>query len=487
VVTRILVANRGEIACRILRTLREMGLPSVALVSDAEPDAPHAALADDVVPIGPAESYLDVAAVVGAARQAGAGAIHPGYGYLSQSAAFVRACDKAGLVFIGPTAEAMVALGDKRGSRRTAETLGIPVIPGEQDVDRIESAREAAARVEYPVLLKAAGGGGGRGMRLVREPARLEEAFESARREALSSFADARLLVEKYVSPARHVEVQILGDGREAVAVGERECSLQRRYQKVVEEGPCLSLTDRTRREMFDAAVRLARGTGYRNAATVEFLLGPSGQFWFLEVNTRLQVEHPVTEMLTGLDLVRAQVELALGGPLPAPPSPRGHAIEVRINAEDPYRGFLPQAGRVLMLSWPHRPAVRVDSGLREGQDVGPQFDPLLAKMIAWGADRESARRKLIDALREAVVLGVVTNQAFLLQVLESDLFARGETFTTTLESTSWTEPPPPPEALAAARQVLSGSGAAASAPGADGAADRYSPWQHLGGFRLGG
>jgi acetyl/propionyl-CoA carboxylase alpha subunit len=479
---KVLVANRGEIACRVLRTLREMDVPSVAVFTTVDRGAPHVDLATEAVELGPPDRYLDAAALIQAARKSGATAVHPGYGFLSQSAPFSRACQEAGLVFIGPGPESMGVLGDKRGSRRTAEALGVPVVPGAREVDALEAAEEAAARLGYPVLLKAAGGGGGKGMRLVAGPGDLKEAHEAARREARACFSDDRLIVERYISPARHVEVQIMGDGKDAVVLGERECSLQRRYQKVIEESPAPRLEDGTRRRMFEAAAKLARAVGYRSAGTVEFLIGPDGAFYFLEVNTRLQVEHPVTEGLTGLDLVRVQVELAKGGPLPAPPILRGHAIEARLNAEDPYRDFLPQSGRIVFLEWPQLPGVRVDAGVREGQEVGAHYDPLLAKVIAWGLTREVARRRLIEALRATTLLGVVTNQAFLLQVLESPFFVAGETYTTTLEASRWTEPPVPEEVSAAARRFL----VAPPGVGGDGAADGRSPWITLGPFRTG-
>ncbi|HLF93419.1 MAG TPA: biotin carboxylase N-terminal domain-containing protein [Planctomycetota bacterium] len=469
---KVLVANRGEIACRILRTLREMDLPSVALYTDLDKDAPHVALAREAVGIGGPDRYLDGAAVLAAARKAGATALHPGYGFLSQSASFARACQDAGVVFIGPSPESMEALGDKRGSRKTAEAIGVPVVPGMREIDSFESAREAADRLGYPVLLKAAGGGGGRGMRLVTEGAQLLEAHEAARREARAAFGDDRLILEKYISPARHVEVQILGDGKHAIALGERECSLQRRYQKVIEEAPALRIPERTRHGLLESAVRLARAVGYRSAGTVEFLVGPDGSHSFLEVNTRLQVEHPVTEMLTGIDIVRAQIDLARGGPLPSVPGPRGHAIEARVNAEDPYRGFLPQTGRLSVLRWPHMPGVRIDSGVREGTVLGTHYDSLLAKVISWAGDREQARRRLLEALRQSVILGVATNQAFLMQVLESGFFVEGETYTTTLESLAWTEPPE-------SRETAEAQEGAERRPGAAGRTgeDRYSPW----------
>ena len=479
---KVLVANRGEIACRILRTLKELSVPSVAVATDPDRDAPHLDLADEVAWLGPAPRYLSVDALLGAAQKTGATAVHPGYGFLSQSAAFVRACEAAGLAFIGPSAETMERLGDKRASRETAEALGVPVIPGARDIDRLEAAEEAADRIGYPVLLKAAGGGGGKGMRLVRTRGELPEAHAAARREAKAAFVDERLILEKYVKPARHVEVQILGDGRTAVALGERECSLQRRYQKVIEEAPATGIPESTRLGLADAAVRIAREARYRSAGTVEFLVAADGRFYFLEVNTRLQVEHPVTEQVTGLDLVGAQVAVAQGGALPAPVPPRGHSIEARLNAEDPYRGFLPQSGPVLMLHWPQRPGLRIDSGVREGQTIPPDYDSLLAKIIAWGADREQARRRLVEALRELVLLGPMTNQSFLLQILESGSFKTGETTTTTLEEARWEEPVLPGEILSAARAWGSGR-----SPERSGSAPPPGPWEGLGGFRVGG
>jgi acetyl-CoA/propionyl-CoA carboxylase biotin carboxyl carrier protein len=478
---KVLVANRGEIACRILRTLREMGVPSVALACDLEGDSPHLELATESVRIGPPERYLDIPTVLEAARRTGATAIHPGYGFLSQSAAFARAVREAGHVFVGPTAESMTAIGDKRGSRETALGLGIPVIPGAKEVDSLPVALEAAARLGYPVLLKAAGGGGGKGMRRIDAPAQLREAHEGARREARAAFGDDRLLLEKLIHPARHVEIQVLGDGTEAIALGERECSLQRRYQKIVEEAPALWLPAPTRAQMSEAARGMIRAARYQGAATVEFLIGSDGSFYFLEVNTRLQVEHPVTEMLTGLDLVRAQLEIAHGGSLPAAPPPRGHAIEARLNAENPYQDFLPQVGKILLLEWPHLPGVRVDGGLREGVEVTPRFDPLLAKLIAWGNDREQARRRLLEALRGTVLLGCGTNQTFLIDLVERDFFVRGETYTHSIESAQWKEPAVPGEVREAARRLLSEE----AGPG-DGAPGDRSPWSTLPGFRMG-
>ncbi len=480
---KVLVANRAEIAVRVCRTLREMKIASVAVYSEADRGAHHTRVADEAVCIGPpapSDSYLKIAALLEAARATGAEAIHPGYGFLSQSAAFARACEKAGVVFIGPSAESMEILGDKASSRRAAERSGVPTIPGVEGVARVEDALREAEKIGYPVLLKAVGGGGGRGMRRAVDAGELRTAFESARREAATAFGDDRLFLEKLVHQARHVEIQILGDGKDAIAIGERECSLQRRYQKIVEESPCSTLSEKTRAAMEAAAVALAREARYAGAATVEFLLGPDGAFYFLEVNTRLQVEHPVTEMRSGLDLVRAQIEVAAGGMLPKKPALRGHAIEARLNAEDPYHGYLPQTGNVILLEWPAGEGVRVDAGIRQGQPVHAHYDSLLAKVIAHGRDREEARRRLIAALESLALLGVATNQAFLLELLEDRAFATGETYTHTLESRAWPGPDAvPDEALLTAAIALQAPPDASRAGRDD--ADRYSPWTRLG------
>ena len=479
--TKILVANRGEIACRILRTLRDMGHASVAVASEADLDSPHLDEADEVVDIGPADprqSYLNIHAILAAASKSGANALHPGYGFLSTNAEFAAACERAKLIFIGPTSAAMTALGDKRGARATAERFGIPVLPGAREADTPEAAQAVADRIGYPILLKAAGGGGGRGLRRVNDAAALPEEFEAARREAEAAFGDRRMLVEKFLHPARHVEVQILADGKSAVSFGERECSLQRRYQKVIEESPSIAVSPEIRSALTAAAEKLAVAAGYSNAGTVEFLLGTDGSWHFLEVNARLQVEHPVTELRFGIDLVRAQVEIALGGPLPMPTTPRGHAIEARLNAEDPGRGFLPMTGRVAALRWPQRPDLRVDAGVRQNQEILPYYDPLLAKLIAWGPDRESARRRLVGGLRDLVLAGVPTNQKYLIDALESGFFKEGETYTTTLESLPWA-PPEPSRAMlvAAATATPEAAATGGKSPG---------PWRNGGAWRLG-
>lgn len=480
---KVLIANRGEIACRIIHTLREMSITSVAVYTDVDSDAPHVWMADEAVALGATDAYLNIPAVLAAAKKTQSTAIHPGYGFLSQNAEFARQCRAAGITFIGPSPEAMIALGDKRGSSQTATKLGIPVVPGARETDSFTEAKGAAAKVGYPILIKAAGGGGGKGMRRVNSDAELQDAFDAAKREAKGAFADERLLVEKYVYPARHVEVQILGDGKDAIALGERECSLQRRYQKVIEESPSPGISDKTRQKLFDAACQLARATGYASAGTVEFLIGPDESFYFLEVNSRLQVEHPVTEALIGVDLVRAQVEIAQGGKLPSPSTPRGHAIEARLYAEDPYNGYLPSSGKVLMLDWPVMPNLRIDTGIVEGSVVHPFYDPMLAKVISWAPSREGARNRLLEALMRTTLLGLTSNQPFLIDILRTDFFKSGQTFTTTLESESWTRPDIPEfvrtAAAEAAQQRVSTS------DGTSGPADRFSPWRGLGSFRI--
>ncbi len=483
---KVLVANRAEIACRILHTLREMNIPSVAVCSEIDIGAPHTVLADETVTIGGDYSYLEFDAVIGAARATGATAIHPGYGFLSQNAAFAEACAESGLIFIGPSPASTRLLGDKRESRESALKLGIPVIPGEQTVNNADEARSAAKEIGYPILLKAAGGGGGKGMRLVREGKDIVASFEAAAREAKSAFADDRLLVEKYIDPARHVEVQILADGKNALALGERECSLQRRYQKIIEESPSPGINSATREALQKDAVRLAEAAKYSGAGTVEFLVGPENKYYFLEVNTRLQVEHPVTEWRTGIDLVRAQIEIAHGGPLPAPPSFRGHAIEARLNAEDPANGFLPASGKVMMLEWPSHPWLRIDTGIREGQQILPVYDPLLAKLVVWAPERETARRRLIRALQEMVILGLHTNQSFLIALLESDFFQTGQTYTTTVESQALAMPEPPDYVKDAATQFLQNGVPAMGDSSSQKSSDHFSPWRTLGAFRMG-
>jgi acetyl-CoA carboxylase biotin carboxylase subunit len=417
---KVLIANRGEIACRIAATLRELGIRSVGVFSEADRGAMHVRMTDEAAPIGPAEaraSYLNIEALIAAAQTAGADAIHPGYGFLAENAAFADAVEAAGLVFIGPTGAQIRQMGDKRAARSLAEKAGVPVVPGGEGADA-NALVIAAKSIGYPVMVKAAMGGGGKGMRAVRDEADLREAIESAQRVAQSAFGDATVYLERLLEHPRHVEVQVLGDGKgDAIHLFERECSLQRRHQKVIEEAPSPAVDDATRARLTEAAVKLARTAKYRGAGTVEFLLAPDGAFYFLEMNTRLQVEHPVTELVTGLDLVRLQLEVAATGRLPLAQEQvtrRGAAIEARVYAEDPAQNFLPQAGETARVHWPRGPFVRVDAGVESGDTVPIHYDPILAKVIAFGPDRASALGRLATALDEARVAGVVTNLGFL-------------------------------------------------------------------------
>ena len=435
--SKILIANRGEIAVRVIRACREMGIESVAVYSDADADALHTTLADHRVRIGPAaaaESYLSVEAIVNAARATGAQAIHPGYGFLSENPSLPSACEQAGITFIGPPADVITSMGSKIAARRLAQAADVPVVPGETPADQSDAAIAAAVRrVGFPVLLKPSEGGGGIGMKTVRDEASLAAAIAQARREATAAFGDGTLYVERLVEQPRHVEFQVLADHHgKVIHLFERECSIQRRHQKVVEETPSTALTPALRQRMGDAAVAVARAAGYRNAGTVEFLLegsGDSARFYFLEMNTRLQVEHPVTEQVTGVDLVRAQIAIAAGEQLSWPQaavSQRGQAIEVRIYAEDPARNDLPQAGPLILYREPSTPGVRIDAGVMEGSEVSVHYDPLLAKLIAWGETRDAARRRALAALRSYPILGIRTNIAFLIALLEHPRFIAG-------------------------------------------------------------
>ncbi|MEU0671832.1 acetyl-CoA carboxylase biotin carboxylase subunit [Streptomyces sp. NPDC006172] len=433
----VLVANRGEIAVRVTRTLRSLGVRSVAVFSDADADARHVREADTAVRIGPApaaESYLSVERLLEAAARTGAQAVHPGYGFLAENAAFARACAEAGLVFIGPPAEAIALMGDKIRAKATVREAGVPVVPGSSgsgldDAQLIEAARE----IGVPVLLKPSAGGGGKGMRLVRDPAHLADEIAAARREARASFGDDTLLVERWIDRPRHIEIQVLADAHgNVVHLGERECSLQRRHQKIVEEAPSVLLDETTRAAMGEAAVQAARSCGYRGAGTVEFIVpgGDPTAYYFMEMNTRLQVEHPVTELVTGLDLVEWQLRAAAGEPLAFGQEDivlTGHAVEARLCAEDPARGFLPSGGTVLRLREPQGDGVRTDSGLVEGAEVGSLYDPMLSKVIAYGPDRATALRKLRAALAETVTLGVQTNAGFLRRLLAHPAVVAGE------------------------------------------------------------
>jgi geranyl-CoA carboxylase alpha subunit len=436
--SKILVANRGEIAWRVMRTARAMGYRTVAVYSDADKEAPHVTFADEAVRIGPppvGESYLSIERILAAAKQSGADAVHPGYGFLSENAAFAEACVKAGLVFIGPPATAIAAMGNKAAAKRRMIEAGVPCVPGYQGAGQSDDNLVMAARkISLPAMVKAAAGGGGRGMRLVERDGDLLEAIRTARAEAESAFGSGELILEKAVTDARHVEIQVFADNHgNVIHLGERDCSVQRRHQKVIEEAPSPAVDAELRRRMGAAAVAAAKTIGYRGAGTVEFLLGGDGAFYFLEMNTRLQVEHPVTEAITGLDLVEWQLRVVRGEKLPLGQEQvrlAGHAVEVRLYAEDAYAGFLPQTGRVLAWRPAAGPGVRVDHGIKEGLAISPFYDPMIAKVIAHGATREEARTRLVQALKESIVLGPTTNRHFLIRVLDHPEFAAGRATT---------------------------------------------------------
>jgi acetyl-CoA carboxylase biotin carboxylase subunit len=439
---KILIANRGEIAVRILRACRELGIRSVAVFSDVDRKSLHVRLADEAYPIGRAssrESYLRIDKLIDVARRAGCDAVHPGYGFLAENASLPRACAEAGLTFIGPPPEAMETLGSKTAGRQLARRSDVPIVPGTNDpIEKPEDAKPLALDMGYPVLLKAVAGGGGKGMRIVYSDAEFDSAFRDASSEAMNAFGDARLYLEKYLERPRHVEIQILADSHgRVVSLGERECSVQRRHQKVIEEAPSPIVTPDLRKKMGDAAVRLARAGGYVNAGTVEFLVDAHLNFYFLEVNTRLQVEHPVTEQVTGLDLVKLQIAIAAGHRLPfawESITPRGHAMEVRLYAEDPDNNFFPSPGKILSCHVPSGPGIRLDDGVYEGWTVPNEYDPLLSKLIAWGNSREETIARLRRALEEYVVTGIKTNTGLFRRILAEPDFLRGEIHTKWLD-----------------------------------------------------
>jgi len=428
---KILIANRGEIAVRVIRACRELGIRSVAVYSDVDRASLHVIKADEAYYLGPTaatESYLNIARILDVARRAGADAIHPGYGFLSENAKFARACARTGIKFIGPTGDAMETMGSKTGARRAMERAGIPFVPGSlRGLASAEEAEKVAEQIGYPVMLKAASGGGGKGMRLVHERAELRPALESAKSEAARSFGDDEVYIEKAIVRPRHIEMQILGDEHgHVVYLGERECSIQRRHQKVVEEAPSAIVDDDMRRRMGEIAVRVARAANYTNAGTVEFLVDAEKNFYFLEMNTRLQVEHPLTELVTGLDLVHLQILIASGGELPFQQehvTTRGHAIECRICAEDPDNHFFPSPGKITMLVAPAGPGIRHDSGSYEGWTVPIDYDPLLAKLIGYGSDRNQATARLQRALAEYFICGIKTNIPLFQRILRDPDF----------------------------------------------------------------
>jgi acetyl-CoA carboxylase biotin carboxylase subunit len=437
--SRVLVANRGEIAVRVIRSLHELGIEAVAVYSIADEGSLHVRLADEAVCVGPpaaSESYLRIPSIVAAATTTGCQAVHPGYGFLAENPAFVEACADNDLVFVGPPAQVMTQMGDKIAARQAMRAADVPTVPGTEGATTVTAARAAADELGYPVLLKAAAGGGGKGMRLVIAADEIEDAFGAAAAEAEAAFGDSTLYVEKALSRARHVEIQVLCDQQgNVLTLGERECSIQRRHQKLIEESPSPALSPELREEMEAAAERACRAVGYVNAGTLEFLLGPDGDFSFIELNARLQVEHPVTEWVTGIDLVRAQLEVASGEPLAltgrAPR--RGHAIEIRLNAEDPERDFMPAPGVITRFRPPLGPGVRVDTFVEDGMRVVPYYDSLIAKLAVWDSDRPAALARAQRALEETVIEGVPSTRDLALSILRSDEFASGDYSTSTL------------------------------------------------------
>jgi 3-methylcrotonyl-CoA carboxylase alpha subunit len=498
VFSKILIANRGEIACRVIRTARRLGIATFAVYSQADRDTMHIELADEAWPIGPAparESYLNIEAILDAARHSGAEAVHPGYGFLSENAEFADACEAAGIVFIGPPASAMRTMGSKVEAKDRMQRHGVPLVPGYHGDDH-DPARllDEAKRIGFPVLIKASAGGGGRGMRVVESGAEFAAALAGARREAKAAFGDDRVLIEKYLQRPRHIEIQVFADRHgNAVHLFERDCSIQRRHQKVLEEAPAPGLDPEQRSAMSEAAVAAARAVGYVGAGTVEFI-AKGGDFFFIEMNTRLQVEHPVTEAVTGLDLVEWQIRVAAGEPLPLCQQDlvfRGHAIEARLYAEDPERGFLPQTGTLHGLRLPASELARVDTGVRQGDTVSPFYDSMIAKIIAWGEDRATAVGRLRRALAETAVLGVRTNLEFLARVAAHPEFLSGAVDTGFIERHRAALVPPrrsaPDTALAAAAlsRLLAREAAAEFAASRSG--DPFSPWARVDGWRLSG
>ena len=431
---KLLIANRGEIALRIIRACQELGVRTVAVYSDADAQAPHVRAADEAVNVGPppsSESYLRGERLIAVANETGAAAIHPGYGFLSEREWFARAVRDAGLVFVGPPPEAIAAMGSKTAARQLAVAAGVPIVPGTtQALVDADEAAQIAGQFGYPVLLKAVAGGGGKGMRVVRQAQDIAPALDAARREARNAFGDDAVYIEKYIEGPRHVEIQVLADQHGTVlSLGDRECSIQRRHQKKIEEAPSVAVSPELRQRMGDTAIAAARAAGYVNAGTCEFLLDRNGQFYFLEMNTRLQVEHPVTECVTGLDIVQWQIRIAAGERLPftGPLAPRGWSIECRITSEDPAHGFLPSTGRIEYLHVPTGPGVRWDGGIETGSTVGLHYDPLLAKLIVWGADRDQAIARMHRALTELTIVGIESSREFHLRVMEDDEFRRGD------------------------------------------------------------
>jgi acetyl-CoA carboxylase biotin carboxylase subunit len=439
--SRVLVANRGEIAVRVIRALHELGVEAVAIYSTADKDAQHVRLADHAICVGPppaSESYLRIPSVIAAAETTGCDAVHPGYGFLAENPAFVEACVENDLVFVGPPADVMAMMGDKISAKQAMRAANVPTVPGTEGATTVAAAQAAAEEIGFPILLKASAGGGGKGMRLVRRAEELEDAFGMAANEAEAAFGNPTMYVEKAVVPARHVEIQVLCDHHgNVLTLGERECSIQRRHQKLIEESPSAALTPESREAMEAAAERACVAVGYRNAGTFEFLLGADGSFYFIELNARLQVEHPVTELCTGIDLVREQLRIAAGETLTvigrAPR--RGHAIEIRLNAEDPEHDFRPAPGRIARFEAPQGPGVRIDTFVESGSTIPPYYDSMIAKLIVWDSDRDAAIVRALRALRETTVDGVPTTRDLAIEVLASEPFRSGDYSTSTLDA----------------------------------------------------
>ncbi|WP_261997875.1 acetyl/propionyl/methylcrotonyl-CoA carboxylase subunit alpha [Stenotrophomonas sp. Ste96] len=493
--TKILIANRGEIACRVIATCQRLGIATVAVYSDADRNARHVRLADEAIAIGPAparESYLRGDAILAAARRTGAQAIHPGYGFLSENAGFAQACAEAGIVFIGPSAAAIRAMGDKSAAKALMQQAGVPLTPGYHGDEQIpEFLRKQADSIGYPVLIKASAGGGGKGMRRVDDSATFTEALASCQREAQSAFGNAHVLVEKYVERPRHIEIQVFGDSHgNVVYLFERDCSVQRRHQKVLEEAPAPGMTPERRAAMGKAAVDAARAVNYVGAGTVEFIAGPDGDFYFMEMNTRLQVEHPVTECITGTDLVEWQLRVASGEPLPLQQDQlqiRGHALEARLYAEDADRGFLPSTGTLHHLRLPANTAhVRVDAGVEQGDAITPFYDPMIAKLIVWDVDRDAALRRMQQALAECEVVGVTTNAAFLRRLVMTDSFTQAKLDTALIEREQAALAPNDNDSGPALWALAAIAGVATSEAASRDARDPHSPWQAQDGWRLG-
>jgi acetyl-CoA carboxylase biotin carboxylase subunit len=493
--SKILIANRGEIAVRIIRACRQLDIPAAAIYSEADRASLHVAMADEAICVGPApalESYLDIDKVVGAAKELGCDAVHPGYGFLAENHRFAKRCEKEDITFIGPPSDALELVGSKLAARAAVTAVGVPVIPGMSGHGKDAAHfKKEAEKIGYPVLVKAAAGGGGKGMRVVGTEDGLAPAVESAAREAKGAFGDDTIYLEKCIVRPRHVEFQVFADFHgNAVHLFERECSIQRRHQKIVEETPSPALTRALRAEMGEAALKVVEASGYKNAGTVEFLLDPDGQYYFLEVNARIQVEHPITEMVVGVDLVAEQIQVAAGEPLSFKKedlAQRGHAIECRIYAEDPASGFLPAAGPILLMEEPRGPGIRVDSGVYSGGEVSVHYDPIMAKLIAWGSDRETARRRMSKALGDYPILGVETTVGFLKDIMERPEFIAGNTHTGFIEEymPDW-DPPADDELLATA---LTAAALYEMEPKAAAGATKEempSPWETMGNWEIG-